>query len=103
MVRRLAGKVALVTGGGKGIGLGITQRFLEEGARVAVVQRTPLEDRTVREQAFFVQADLSRSDDINRAVDTVFKQFAGLDSWSTMPGSCSRRRSRRCPRQTGTR
>ena len=79
MVRRLAGKAALVTGGGKGIGLGITQRFLEEGARVAVVQRTPPEDRIVREQAFFVHADLSRSEDINKAVDAVFKKFGGLD------------------------
>jgi meso-butanediol dehydrogenase/(S,S)-butanediol dehydrogenase/diacetyl reductase len=77
MPGRLQGKIAIVTGGGRGIGLGVTRRFLEEGAEVAVVQRQapPADLRGVR----FIAADLSRSEDAASAVDETVARLGGLD------------------------
>ena len=38
-MKKLAGKIALVTGGAKGIGFAIARRFVDEGAAVALVAR----------------------------------------------------------------
>src|SRR5262249_37225937 len=79
MADRLAGKVAVVTGGGRGIGSGITQRFVEEGANVAVVQRNPPPDKMINDQTLFIKAELSRSEDIAKAIDITVARFGGLD------------------------
>lgn len=69
---RLAGKVAIVTGGGGGFGEAIARRFVEEGAKVAVVDlRGDAAERVAQElgnQAVALQADVGAAADVARVV-----------------------------------
>jgi NAD(P)-dependent dehydrogenase (short-subunit alcohol dehydrogenase family) len=79
----LDGQVALVTGGGSGIGRAVVERYVEEGARVAVMDRAP--DRSVGLKARFgdkviaLNGDVSRLDDNKRAVAETVAAFGWLD------------------------
>jgi 3-oxoacyl-[acyl-carrier protein] reductase len=84
---RLKGQVALVTGGGTGIGRGISLAFAREGGHVAVnysKSREKAED-TVRQitaaggRAIALQGDVSREADASRLVESVVKEWGRLD------------------------
>lgn len=79
MGNRLEGKIAIVTGGGRGIGAGIAQRFLEEGALVAIVQRNAPPDFMLNGHAIFVEADITRTADVSDAIGRTVERFGGLD------------------------
>ena len=73
----LSGKTAVVTGGGRGLGLGISDALLEAGADVIVFGRSPLPVALTKHaaelgrQVDFVALDLANSDTIAAAADQV--------------------------------
>ena len=79
----LDGQVALVTGGGSGIGRAVVARFIAEGAKVGVIDR--LAARTEALRADFgaalvaVAGDVTKLDDNHRAVAETVRAFGRLD------------------------
>jgi NAD(P)-dependent dehydrogenase (short-subunit alcohol dehydrogenase family) len=74
---RLTGKIAIVTGGGQGIGRGITDRFVEEGAEVIVAQRSEPDDLPIG--AEFHQVDLKNAKAIKRFCGQVLEDKGVID------------------------
>lgn len=86
MLQRFEGKVALVTGAGRGMGAATAIRLAQDGAKVAVVDR----DISVAEEvvasirgsggdAIVVEADISRSEAVKAMVEKTIAQFGKLN------------------------
>ena len=79
---RLNDKVALITGGGSGIGRQSALLFAKEGAKVAVVdldEKSGRETASMIKDAIFVRADVSKARDCQQMVEAAEKAFGKLN------------------------
>lgn len=88
----LAGKIVVVTGGSKGIGLACAQAFAAEGARVVLVSRSQ-ENLDAARGTFaelVVAANLSRAEDASRMISQVEEQLGPIDVLVNSAGAAKR-------------
>ena len=82
-MKKLEGKVAVITGGSSGIGLATAKRFVEEGAQVVIIGRR---EKALQEAAALigknvttVVGDVSRLEDLDRLYITVKEKHGHID------------------------
>ncbi|MBD3206835.1 glucose 1-dehydrogenase [Candidatus Bathyarchaeota archaeon] len=80
---RLAGKVAIVTGGTSGIGEATVKLFVEEGAKVIIFARNMEKGYRLQKElgnnTLFIKGDVTIEDDIIEAIETVEEKWGKLD------------------------
>ncbi|HEY5728699.1 MAG TPA: glucose 1-dehydrogenase [Anaerolineales bacterium] len=93
---RLSNRVALITGGNRGIGLATAQLFAQEGAKVMLFARDQAKGEMEAGSisgAKFIQGDVTNAEDCQRAVEESIREFGGLDILVNCAGIIFRNRT----------
>jgi meso-butanediol dehydrogenase/(S,S)-butanediol dehydrogenase/diacetyl reductase len=76
----LNGKTIVVTGGGQGIGLGISEVLLEAGARPIIVQRSPITAELSAQGTGWIEADLAQADSYASIAEAIHRDHDSIDA-----------------------
>ena len=95
---RLNGRSAVITGGSKGLGLAMAERFAASGGDVAIVARSPETLTEAKKQiqkgakgkVAAISADVSKAADIRRAYDQIMSEFGKIDIYVNNAGQSIR-------------
>ena len=89
-------RVAVITGGSRGIGRGIAEAFAAQGAAVVIGGKSPekgeqaLNEMGVGDRAMFVQCDVRRKADVENLIDQAAKRYGSVDIMVNNAGGSDR-------------
>src|SRR5436190_11058726 len=82
--RRFEGKVAVVTGGNSGIGLGVAKAYAQEGAQVAITGRNArtlaAAAKEIGDGTLAIQSDAGKVAEIEAAMNKIRERFGRIDA-----------------------